>query len=377
MNSKRIASTLLPLLLPVQRKSEGRHTTSNLRSLSLGPDQTQCHVFCIQTRLCGRAAFECDVLFDASDSGAGPDIIPLGGLVGLKLKDVSPLATWDSKDDLALLKVMDCLTAFYLNRELLRIQATGVESVVFDVSTLDHYQNLEYVLVEESGENEVHIRFDTQYQHPPGDSADMSLDPIAATVHLTYTLSPVSPVVSKITPRVDFSHPTLSTSFTLPPFPPTTVAIDFLSDLEIAVKQHLVSARELVGKKKRLCEAVVAAFPTQVLEWDDTGFSKASFYFEERSATSKKEARGVVVLFEFYDAKSPRMAFVSPILSRSGREDEYMPFTKVVPVSITLNASVDENVKELQAILKVQIPAFITAAGNVPTAVPPKSFFSL
>ncbi|KAI9348471.1 hypothetical protein BDR26DRAFT_892043 [Obelidium mucronatum] len=362
---RRLAPFLRNPVLHVQRHEE-KYSVSNIRSPSFGIDQSQCCIFAISASLCGKPAFECDVIYDGADPLASPDLLVLQGLPNLKLASLKPLINWDSTDEMNLFKLLEAMKAVYLERELARIHEAGLDAVAFDISSVSHYSNLEYRLFNDGVEKSVHAQFDVEFQkNAPSETkpvTDVLTEKQPASIKLVYSISSYDNSVTNVERSVEFSD---DENVFVPKMASNVPLIDVVLELEESVKKHLASKDELTGKKKKLCMKMVDRFTTQLLEYDALSYDKASFYFELKPATVKKDAVGVIAMFEFFDAKPPRLSLISPIKSRTGADDDYMPDVRMIPIMLDMTVSSDQNVNDIHSVLRTQIPAFAASVPHI------------
>ncbi|KAJ3021624.1 UNVERIFIED_CONTAM: hypothetical protein HDU68_009538, partial [Siphonaria sp. JEL0065] len=331
-----MAPFILPALLNVQKSTENRYSTTNLRSPSFGPDESQCCIFTVITILCSKPAFECDIIYDGSDPSAPPDVLMLQGFPNVRLSDLDPLVKWESADEFNLLKLLECISDLYLKRELARIHEAGLDAVAFDLSTVAHYPNLEYRLWDDG----VNAQFNAKFP-----SLDSSVEPVTVSIKLVYTISAFDNSVSNVERRVEVSN---DPNAYFPKLGKEVPLIDVMMELEESVKKNMAEKDELKGKRQRLCLKMKDKFPSQLLEYDNINFDKASFYFELKVAGNKKDAVAAIALFEFFDTKPPRLTLISPIKSRTGKDDDYMADTRIIPIILDMTCPVDQNIEEIQ-----------------------------
>ncbi|KAJ3226787.1 hypothetical protein HDU81_007098, partial [Chytriomyces hyalinus] len=306
-----------------------------------------------------------DVIFDLNDLTCPPDFLILSGLSNVKLKDIPPLLNWEAEDALCLSRALDALVEKKLASELVRIHQNGLDHIAFDIGTLSHYPDVEFVLVDE-GHDDAKVLLQLTV---PLDSSDKLVDvdgvpandaAFEARISLTYHITK-DKRVSSIDKNVQFSSSVtakLGNSIRVPSLSLDTPVIDFILQLVETVKMRLHELKELVGKKKKLCLALIAAFPTQIVEFDSVNHTSASFYFELVPAAVKRDAVAAFVLFKFFDTQVPAVTLLSMSKSQSGRFEDYVPDAKEVPMNFNFMQPVDRNVEDIRSILRSQVRLF-------------------
>ncbi|KAI8621318.1 hypothetical protein BC830DRAFT_1214851 [Chytriomyces sp. MP71] len=410
VQSKRICTELLPALYHIQTDDQ-RYRVSNLRAPGAWDgDTSQCSVFTVAASVCSRTVFEVDVLFDAVSLTSAPDLLvlsPTPSLKLLRLRDVDDLVHWDAVDPKALRRALDSILHFFLKRECERIQRAGLEALAFDIGMLSHYPNLEYCLSDEGhGDAKVFLQFDLDFgdkdvsklvgpdrtndamavdgeanQHNDqkrtlsgileyfGGPGNNALKRAKARISLIYSIE--HEAIVNVEKKLVLSEHALSClgsgPLDIPPLGATQSVMEWALEVHEIVKRRLDSMKELDNKKKRLCLALVQAFPGQLLEYDSTDFSTASFYFENKQATTKKDAICAVAIFQFFDTKVPTLTFLSPTRSKSGQQDDSVPDSKEVPVKFEFLSPVESNVQEIRSILRAQLPPFASGVVSSPS----------
>ncbi|KAJ3203439.1 hypothetical protein HDU82_006574 [Entophlyctis luteolus] len=385
-SARRLASALLTPVLHVQRK-DWRYHIAQLRPLRPDPpapsypstpsSQTAsvpaAAIFTVRASFRAastRPAFEVDVIYPAAHLPSVPDFLVLSGdgLRHLKLADVKPISDWNFSDEQNLLKVLEFFFAECLRFELERIRALchGLQFVVFDINCAsESYDQTEYVLIEDPhspASGHVRLYFEHVFPAPDNNAADN----IEVSVTILYHI--VASSIRRIETTVEFTNESLNGKggVVIPLFEADSkTLVQFVSELGHNVHQRVFVEKEMAARKSKVCMALVDTFSDQLLEFDTKDFSFASFYFDI-PGPKRKDNASAVVLVEFYDHKLPRISLISPLQSRSGNDDDFLPSIHEFSDALSLETYLGDSAECVAAIRPATDQETARAKGSYP-----------
>ncbi|TPX61321.1 hypothetical protein PhCBS80983_g01176 [Powellomyces hirtus] len=250
----------------------------------------------------GEVRFVCNVVFDTADLSFPPDLI-IPDLPSVSLSSLPALANWDPANPNALYTTLLEIRKVYQERQRAKIKALGVERLQFDLSSLEHDENLECVVESNTSsarDAKVSFRFsmplriDMPVTNPEEKAQQEQLVSISSSPspplpsptpapHVTITIKfhVSASDVKRIEKRLDLPPDYKDVYIPpLPDYPLHHTMLDYVMELD----QYLQDVGRRLGlqeeSRKEFLEYMVAAFRGQVMEYDDEEYEYAAFYFE-------------------------------------------------------------------------------------------------
>ncbi|KAJ3155313.1 hypothetical protein HDU86_004403 [Geranomyces michiganensis] len=335
---------LRPYLAPLASIPD-RFQLKNARpSTSQRPVTACCTRLDIGVRVLGAVRFSCGVVFDLADLSFPPEVVPPADLLlpdacaSLNLQAVPSLAEWATPH--ALKDALEEIRALYKVDQRTRASKLDCERVRFDLSSLDHEQDLECVVEPHPSNPAAYkvliriplplpatVRAPTPSLITLAGTEASSPSPLPLLAHLTVTYHVSSASVHRIEKHLALP-PAYADAYAppLPEYPLNTTLLEYLMELDVWIKVVAGRVRRGVEGRKAFLEYVVAAFRPYVMEWDDEDYGSATFYvevpavvrrsYEQLSAGAKPaKTQGAVVnlhLSQDYPDVPPEIFLQSP-----------------------------------------------------------------
>ncbi|KAJ3012050.1 hypothetical protein HKX48_006519 [Thoreauomyces humboldtii] len=315
--------------------------------------------FDVSIKVLGSVRLSCSVVFDLGDLTFPPDVLFLTPNFRAPLEALPALQSWRYDDPSALTSVLEQLRSHQQRYTRERIAGLGVESLCFDLSSIEHVERLECALdPADASSRDAKVTIRLPATIPPDETP---LVPVLGNnvqgnergqrrdgpiIWITIKFTVRDGQVRRIDKRVEIpvEWENLYTG-TPPEYPRESTLLDYVLSVEnyLAATQDQIAS--LQSRRKDFLLAIVNAFRSHVIEYDDEAHLYASFYFEvpvphipgTSSPFDKRKAltTGALVnlhLSEDYPDVPPELFMQSTTAYQEHPPDSYVPETVQVRV---------------------------------------------